>query len=596
MKMILALRLIAAAAASFVLAGSALAADEAVVPDAAKIDMHWGVKIPLRDGVQLSAIVYTPKDQAAPSACIFTLTPYIAQSYHDRGVYFAAHGMPFLTVDVRGRGNSGGEFHPLIQEAKDGYDVVEWLAKQAYCNGKVAMWGGSYAGYDQWATAKERPPHLATILPMASPYPGADFPYRNNITSPYLMQWLLFTSGHASQVNIFGDHDFWASLWKHRFLRGEPFNNLEYIFGGEQPTLNEWVAHPQVDAYYDAYVATPEQMRALDIPILTITGVYDTQQAGALAWYKSYMQVASPEQRERHFLIIGPWDHAGTRTPKTEVGGIKFGPASLVDRPKLDIDWYGWAMAAGPKPDFLKKLVAYYVMGAERWRYADSLEAVTARTASYFLDSTTNATHVPASGALDPAGPGRGAPDHYVYNPRDVSVAELETESVPNYLTDQRLILASDDKRLIYETRAFDRPTEISGFFKLISFIAIDQPDTDLEASVYEIDRNGQSILLTNDQVRARYRESQRTAKLVTTKRPQRYDFDHFTFVSRRIADGSRLRLVIGPINSIYSEKNYNSGKLVSEESMADARAVTVTLLHDKAHPSALYVPMGQPD
>jgi putative CocE/NonD family hydrolase len=596
MKVIVASRLIAAAAASFVLAGSALAADDAVVPDAAKIDMHWGVKIPLRDGVQLSAIVYTAKDHAAPSACIFTLTPYIAQSYHDRGVYFAAHGLPFLTVDVRGRGNSGGEFHPLIQEAKDGYDVVEWLAKQPYCNGKVAMWGGSYAGYDQWATAKERPAHLATILPMAAPYPGADFPYRNNITSPYLMQWLLFTSGHASQVNIFGDHDFWASLWKQRFVRGEPFNNLEHIFGGGQPTLHEWVAHPQVDAYYDAYVATPEQMRALDIPILTITGVYDTQQAGALAWYKSYMQAASPEQRERHFLIIGPWDHAGTRTPKSEVGGVKFGPASLVDRPKLDIDWYGWTMAAGPKPDFLKKLVAYYVMGEERWRYADSLEAVTARTASYFLDSATNASHVLASGSLDPAGPGRGPPDHYVYDPRDVSIAELETENVPNYLTDQRLILASDDKHLIYETRAFDKPTEISGFFKLTSFIAIDQPDTDLEASVYEIDRNGQSILLTDDQVRARYRESQRTAKLVTTRHAQRYDFDHFTFVSRRIADGSRLRLVIGPINSIYSEKNYNSGKLVSEETMADARAVTVTLLHDKVHPSALYVPMGQPD
>jgi predicted acyl esterase len=209
MKVIVALRLIAAAAAaataaaSFVLAGSTLAADEAGTPDAAKIDMHWGVKIPLRDGVQLDATLYTPKGQSAPAACIVTLTPYIAQTYHDRGVYFATHGWPFLTIDVRGRGNSDGEFHPFIQEAKDGYDAVEWLAKQNYCNGKVGMWGGSYAGYDQWATAKERPPHLATILPAASAYPGADFPYRNNITSPYMMQWLLFIAGHTSQFNIY---------------------------------------------------------------------------------------------------------------------------------------------------------------------------------------------------------------------------------------------------------------------------------------------------------------------------------------------------------------------------------------------------------
>ena len=531
-----------AGVASLALGTAALAADEAKVPDAAKIDLHWGVKVPLRDGVKLNATVYTHKNQAAPSACVFTLTPYISQSYHDRGVYFAAHGISFLTVDVRGRGNSDGEFRPLIQEASDGYDVVEWLAKQPYCNGKVSMWGGSYAGYDQWATARERPPHLATIVPVASPYPGSDFPYRNNIAGPYLMQWLLFTSGHASQLNIFGDSDFWQSLWKQRFEKGEPYNNLEHALGGDQATLREWVQHPQIDAYYDAYGATDAQLRAIDIPILTITGSYDGDQPGAMTWYKKYRAAASPEQRARHFLIIGPWDHAGTRTPQPEVGGVKFGPASLVDLPKLHVDWYNWTMANGPKPDFLKKPVAYYVMGAETWRYADSLEAVTAESRPYYLDSKVNATQVMASGSLDARGAGAGKPDHYVYDPRDVSTAALEADSDPNGLTDQKMVFAFDGKQLVYHTPAFAKDTEVSGFFKLAAWIAIDQPDTDFQATVYEIDRNGQSILLTSDSVRARYRESQREAKLVTTKAPQKYDFDHFTFVSRQIAAGSRLR------------------------------------------------------
>jgi predicted acyl esterase len=78
-------------------------------PDAANVDFRWDQKIPLRDGVRLSATVYTPRGQKAPAPCVFTLTPYIGQSYHDRGVYFAAHGFPFLTVDVRGRGNSEGQ-------------------------------------------------------------------------------------------------------------------------------------------------------------------------------------------------------------------------------------------------------------------------------------------------------------------------------------------------------------------------------------------------------------------------------------------------------------------------------------------------------
>ena len=91
------------------------------------VQFQWGVKIPLRDGVKLNATVYRPLDQKDPLPCVFTLTPYIAQSYHDRGMYFAGHGYVFLTVDVRGRGNSEGEFTPLLQEAKDGHDVVEWL-------------------------------------------------------------------------------------------------------------------------------------------------------------------------------------------------------------------------------------------------------------------------------------------------------------------------------------------------------------------------------------------------------------------------------------------------------------------------------------
>jgi putative CocE/NonD family hydrolase len=564
------------------------------VPDAVKIDMQWGVKIPLRDGVALNATVYLPKGQAAPAPCIVTMTPYISQSYHDRGVYFAAHGLPFLTVDVRGRGNSDGEFRPLIQEAKDGYDVVEWMAKQSWCNGKVSMWGGSYAGYNQWATVKEAPPHLATIVPVASAYPGVDFPTRNNIAAPYLMQWLTFTSGKTSQASIFGDPNLWSSLWRARFEKGEAFSTLPQIFGGEQKTLREWIAHPQVDAWYDSYVPTTDQFRALDLPILTITGSYDADQPGAFAYYKEHMRLAAPERRAKHYLIVGPWDHAGTRTPQPEVGGVKFGPASMLDLPKLHLDWYAWTMAGGPKPEFLKKRVAYYVMGAETWRYADTLEAVTAEERPYYLDSTRNATQVVASGGLSPAGAGKGAPDSYVYDPRDVSGAALETTVDPSSLTDQQLVLAGEGKQLVYHTPVFDKPTELSGFFRLSAWIAIDQPDTDFQALVYEINAKGESILLTNDVIRARHREGLRASKLVTTKDALRYDFNSFTFVSRQVAKGSRVRLVVGPMNSIYTQKNYNSGGVVSDETIKDARTVTVKLLHDKAHPSALYLPIGQ--
>ncbi|MFH1110627.1 MAG: CocE/NonD family hydrolase [Planctomycetota bacterium] len=130
----------------------------------------------MRDGITFNATVYKPVDMQEPLPVIFTMTPYIADNYHDRAMYFSRHGYVFALVDVRGRGNSGGEFKPYANDVRDGHDAVEWLAQQSWCNGKVAMWGGSYAGFNQWVTLKESPPHLMTIVPAAFLCKAPHFP------------------------------------------------------------------------------------------------------------------------------------------------------------------------------------------------------------------------------------------------------------------------------------------------------------------------------------------------------------------------------------------------------------------------------------
>lgn len=95
-----------------------------------EVALLWGVRIPLRDGVNLNATVYKPNHQSEPTPVIFTLTPYIGDRYHDHAMYFARHGYVFALVDVRGRGNSEGHFTPFQNDGKDGYDVVEWLEKE----------------------------------------------------------------------------------------------------------------------------------------------------------------------------------------------------------------------------------------------------------------------------------------------------------------------------------------------------------------------------------------------------------------------------------------------------------------------------------
>jgi putative CocE/NonD family hydrolase len=590
--------LLALAVSLWTLTGSGIciATDQNPSKGPDRVAMNWGIEIPLRDGVRLHATVYSPRDRPLPPPCIVALTPYIADYHHERGVYFASHGFTFAVVDVRGRGNSQGTFRPNIQEAHDGYDVVEWLARQSYCNGKIAMWGGSYLGYAQWATATEFPPHLATIVPTAAPYMGVDFPMRNGIFFPYAVQWLTLTQGNALQLRTFSDRDFWSGVFREWHESGRSFRELDAILGIPLPTFQEWLSHPEPDAYWDAYNPTAEQYARMQIPILTITGTYDDDQSGALEHYSQHMRNASPEARARHYLLIGPWDHSGTGTPRSEFGGLKLGDKSLLNIQQLHLEWYAWTMQGGPKPEFLKAPVTYYIMGAEEWRYADSLEQVTARHETLFLDSVANAKDIFSSGSLG-AEQGRGRPDAYTYDPRNTRGPEVDAEARADgsSLVDQSVLIALRGKALVYHSAPLQKDTVISGFFKLSAWISIDRPDTDLYVSVHEIDSAGNSIRLSTDAVRARYREGLRTPKPIRTTAPLRYDFEHFTFISRRVERGHRLRLVIAPmgrlLDTTFAEKNYNGAGIVAEQAAHDARPVTVRLLHDRNHRSALYVP-----
>ena len=560
------------------------------------VDMQWAVKIPARDGVKLNATVFMPHGQKEPLPVIFTFTPYIGDSYTDRAAYFAKHGYVYALVDVRGRGNSGGEFEPFVNEGKDGYDVVEWLAKQPYCNGKVTMWGGSYAGFDQWTVLKEFPLHLVTIVPAAAAHPGVDFPFQSNIFGPYDMQWLSFTSGVTSNGSLFGNSAFWTAKAREMYMAHSAFQDFDKLVGNGSTVFQKWMKHPTADAYYDAMVPSPEQYKRMTVPILTITGHYDGDQPGAFTFYKRHMQHGTAEAKAKHFLIIGPWDHAGTRTPKVEVGGLKFGPASLLDLNKLHTEWYDWAMKSGAKPEFLKKRVAYYLVGAEEWKYADSLESIASATKTLHLGSGGGAGDVFRSGALTEENPAASTGmDSWTYDPLDTRPASAESEDDGNSLTSQRGVLNLFGEGVIYHSEIFSEDTEIAGFPKLTVWLKMDVPDTDLEAGLYEILPEGGSVALTSASMRARYRESLREAKPVVPGKIEKYEFDNFTFFARRVAKGSRLRLVVRSINSTGSEKNYNSGGVVAAETGKDAKTAHITLLHDKEHPSALELPVVKP-
>jgi uncharacterized protein len=560
------------------------------------VHMQWGIRIPLRDGNELSGVLFRPRDQASGSPTIVCITPYGADIGHSRGVYFASQGFSFLTVDCRGRGNSSGSFRPYVQEATDGYDVVEWAARQAFSDGRVVMLGASYSGYNQWTTASKRPPSLRTIIPTAAPFIGIDFPMRRNIFYPFVIKWLAFVSGRGEQTRLFYDHAFWSSrfaLWKNS---GRPFRDLPEICGVDSAIFREWIGHPMLDAYWDAYNPTSTEYAAIDIPILTITGIYDDDQPGALEHYRRHLE-AHPAAY--HYLVVGPWDHQSTNTAKQAFGGMTFGEDSLVDLPRLRLDWFRWILGEGPRPEFLSAAVVYYVTGRECWRRSESLAAITERTLSLYLDSQ--------GGANDPYQSGRlcehhspGGCDVFRYQPYSPESSEVETErnATGAEIAGSSLIECSGRRQLIYHSEPFQEAVEISGFFRAELWLSISTPDTDIFAAVYEVLGSGDVIRLTNDAIRARHREDPRSCKLIDSREALPFCLDQFHFTSRVVRKGSRLRLTIAPVGRLiegnFVQTNFNGGGVVAEESCADARELKLTLRHDACHPSALHVPIAK--
>jgi putative CocE/NonD family hydrolase len=579
---------------------STVRAEEIQTPAASSLpyQLEWGVKIPMRDDVTLNATVYHPAKQTGRLPVIMTLTPYVSDRFHDVGAFFAQHGYVFAIVDSRGRGNSDGVFEPWVNEGRDGFDAVEWLAHQPYADGQVAMWGGSYGGKNQWAVASLAPPSLKTIVPASAGYVGYDFPMRRNIPTPSMLQYLALLSGRTSNWNLSNwdlsdDQSFWNAALEELSRGAVSFRAFEQITGFANPNWKRWVDHPEPDGFWDAANPSAKALGAIEIPVLTITATYDDAQTGALEFRRLHLAGASAEAASRNYTIIGPWDHAGTRKPSRALGGLDFGPQSVLDVISLHVAWYDWVMKNGRKPDILQGRFVYYVTGANRWVAAADLPAW--REDVLFLSSrNTSGDSLQRRGELSPRTlPQR--PDFYRYDPSAPARNEgVEARSVvsKNFLTDPRSFAVLDGDGLIYDSSAFNHKVQLVGRPRARLYLSMDVPDTDIRVQLFEVHKNGSVVFLGQDQIRARYRNDPRHAELVTIGKTEEYVFDQFPFIARQIDRGSRLRLVISPLGmSIHQQRNRNSGGIVADETAKDNRGAIVSVVLGPNR-SRLYAPI----
>lgn len=551
----------------------------AATPATEPVIMRDNVAIPMRDGAKLRAMIALPAGGKGRWPIILTITPYQRDGGWAKAQAFARAGYVFVAVDTRGRGDSDGVFDPWVNDGRDAFDAIEWLAGQPFSDGAIGMWGSSYGGYNQWAAAALKPPHLKSIMPAAAGLPAIDFPLNRNMMRPYAASWAAYVSARTGHARFFDDLAYQSAAFERVLKSGRSQADLDAELGFTDSPYKGFVAHPLIDDYWRAHTPDAAGYAGITIPVLSITGQWDGAQNSVLEHWHRHLAAAPGAN---HYLIIGPFDHAGTRYPKDEVGGQKVAPNGVLDMFALDLAWFDWTLRGGPAPAFLKDRVAYYVIGENSWHYAPSLPGkVAGRT--LWLDGKALADSAP-----------RGKSVSYRNDPGDLAKFRLGTWYAGSWLTYQDDVKALTDDGLVYLTPPLTAPITLAGRPSVRASLAISMPDADFRVRLYDVDADGGSILLAQDRLRARYRVSATHAELVVPGRSYRYDFDQMTFVARTIAAGHRLRLVIDTPNSIYDQHNMNSGGDVVHETLADAHAGTVSLTEGGRDGARLTLPLIQ--
>ncbi len=572
-------------------------------------DIDMSHMIPVRDGIELESWITKPSHLSARVPTILTLTQYDIDGgrHGDSAGFYARRGYAFVQAYVRGRGRSGGVKSDNLgaQVGRDGYDLVEWIAAQPWSDGRVVMFGGSFVGMTQWQTAAQLPPHLAAIAPYVPIYPGWDIPNTNGIPQAWTAVILGYVSGRSLNAGFMRNSDYWAGKMLEQYAAYRPFSDLSAAIGlapddwwmldehgQRKPMINVWLDHVGDEAFNLAAEPKASDYERMHFPVLTVTGYYDDDQPGALRYYRNYVAHAPATAVEQLHLVIGPWDHPGSQDPTKMIEGVSIPDAAVIDMQKLHADWYDFALGRGALPPFLREHVAYFMLGADEWRYAKTLQSASSGKdlTFYLADAQGTPTDPFHAGQLAGSMHGAEPPASLVSDPRELPELAIAPYAANEDLTSQ--FRAFQKRAITFHSEPFAQATEIAGHIRLTLSCAADAPDFDLWAQLLMVLPDGSAVRLGEDIRRARFRNSQFHAELVKPGELLQIPFE-FKWLARRIPAGARLRLTLAPLNSPNYQKNFNTGGRIGYENIADARVARIQIFHDARRPSTLALPLA---
>jgi len=511
-------------------------------------------------GGNITLTIVRKKGVNTPLPVIYTNNIYAG--FYDLALGKRAAEYDYIGViaNARGKRTSTNPIEPFEHESEDSYDIIDWISKQPWSNGKVGMIGGSYLGFGQWAATKKLHPALKTIVPQVAVGIGIDYPMTNNVFMSYMMQWITYvTNNKFTDESDFKDYEKWNTINKDWFKSGKSFRKLDSISGKPNAIFQRWLDHPGYDDFWKRMVPYKDDFAKINIPVLTTTGFYDADQLGALYYFRQHYQ---HNKNPNHYLIIGPYDHGGAQSyaVNTLYNGYNIDPVAKINISDIAFAWFDYILKDQQKPDFLKDKVNVQIMGTNEWYHAPNLEKNHNSILKLYLKKGPDAKLV-----LD-----KEKPKKADFVPQTVDLKKRGEKNV--YFKSEKDSMAVNN-RIVFQTAVLDKDIIINGAFTAQIKAALNKKDADISIYLIQQKPDGELLYLSDYLGRASYAKNREKRQLLTPGKIETIPVANSVFVGKKIVKGSKLLVAIGINKSSAYQVNYGSGKDVSDETIADAGA-----------------------
>ncbi|GAC1648365.1 MAG: CocE/NonD family hydrolase [Ktedonobacteraceae bacterium] len=580
-----------------------------------QIVVEFDVPAKMRDGVTLRANIYRPQGEGQWPV-LLTRLPYgkdlpIGTSTLDPS-QVARRGYVVVIQDTRGRFASEGEWDPMRNEALDGVDTIAWAAKLPYSNGNVGMYGASYFGFTQWASAVLQPAALKAMVPFITwndPLNGVLF-RGGALELGTAASWQLamginelFRRFHGDpdprhlgyalysivkDIDALGLQGYWSLPLKEfapikRNNVGKAFfEPIEYVMDREH-------AEPLT------ILGKHEQVK---VPSLNTGGWYDIFLKDTIENFRIMREHGSTPEARQSKLLLGPWTHGGVNNP---IGELNFGfgaSAALIDLKidfvSLQVRWFDHFLKGIDTGMLNEAPIKLFVMGANVWRDEQEWPLARAVDTRYYLHSGGHANTRHGDGVLRTNVLEAGQSDSYAYDPANPVItrggALLMTPEFPGGPYDQRETESREDV-LVYSTPELAQDVEVTGPITVHVWATSSAPDTDFVARLVDVHPSGYAQNLTDGIIRARYRHFAQGEKpsLIEPGKPYEYDIDLWA-TSNVFKQGHRIRLDVTSSNFPRWDRNPNTGHDFGTDS--EGIVAQQTILHDAEHQSYIVLPI----